>query len=165
MQQDKFEQTLNCMTKVKQISSESANKTPEKISILSLNTNAIVPMTPNSFTKSVRGKHRFGTAAYWKYMYDQSQIIHQEIYSKCLQLEEIPGVLTVNRVKLKECLKHKLFVRLMSMVLWKPSRSWSKYNIQRRKKKRNSSQNIKQRDLFYKCKLTCIWDGICDAKV
>ena len=105
MQQDKFEQALSCMTEVKQISSESANKTPEKISILSLNTNAIVPMTPNSLTKSVRGKHRFGTEAYWKYIYDQSQIIHQEIYSKCLQLEEIPGVLTVNTVKLKRMSK------------------------------------------------------------
>ena len=101
MQQDKFEQALSCMTEVKQISSESANKTPEKISILSLNTNAIVPMAPNSLTKSARGKHRFGTAAYWKYIYDQSQIIHQEIYSKCFQLEKIPEVLTVDRVKLK----------------------------------------------------------------
>ena len=35
-------------------------------------------------------------------MYGQSQFIHQQIYAKCLQIEEIPGVLTVNRVKPKE---------------------------------------------------------------
>ena len=40
-------------------------------------------MTRHSLTKSARAKHRFGTAAYWKYMmYDQSQIIHQESYVK-----------------------------------------------------------------------------------
>ena len=63
LQQDKFEQASDCMTEVKQKSSESANKTPEKISVLSLNTNAIVPMTLNSLTKSARAKHRFGTVA------------------------------------------------------------------------------------------------------
>ena len=66
-----------------------------------------------------RAKHRFGTAAY---MYDQSQIIHQEIYAKCLQVEKIPGVITVNMVKPKKCLKNKLFVLLMFMVLWRPRR-------------------------------------------
>ena len=54
------------MSEVKQKSSESANKTPDNISILSLNTNAIIPMTPNSLTKWATAKHRFGTVAYWE---------------------------------------------------------------------------------------------------
>ena len=94
IQQDKFEEALNCMAEVKQKFSESAR--PEKISTLSLNTNAVVPIT------SCSAKHRFGSAAFWKYMYDRSEIIHQESYANSLQLEEIPGVLTVNRVKHKE---------------------------------------------------------------
>ena len=66
-----------------------------------MNTNAVVPaMTPSSLTKSTRAKHRFGTAGHWKYMYGHSQVIHLESYAKSLQLKEIPGVLTVNRVKL-----------------------------------------------------------------
>ena len=51
-------------------------------------------------------------------MYDQSQIFHQEIYAKCLQLEEIPGVLTVNKVKLK-CLKKQTDLFKLSQPLQK----------------------------------------------
>ena len=92
--------------KVKQKkSSENANKTPKKISTCSLNTNAVVPMTPCLLTKSARAKHRFGTAAYWKYMYDQSLVIHQESYAKNLHLGDILGLLTVNMVKPKEISK------------------------------------------------------------
>lgn len=83
---NRFEEALNCMAEVKQKFSESTR--PEKISTLSLT--------------SCSAKHRFGSAAFWKYMYDRSEIIHQESYANSLQLEEIPGVLTVNRVKHKE---------------------------------------------------------------
>ena len=65
-------------------------------------------MTLHSLTKSARAKHRFDIAANWEYMYDQSQIIHQECYAKTLKLEEIPGVSTLKRVKLKIYLKNKL---------------------------------------------------------
>ena len=63
------------------------------------------PTTPRSQSKLARTKYRFGSSNYWKYMYEQSQNVIKEGYEKSLQLEEIPGLLTVNKVKTKEISK------------------------------------------------------------
>ena len=80
MQQNKFEQASNCM-EVDQPQSSSAS-TPNQLMISS----------PD---------HRKGSAKYWKAKFLQSQNLIHEMNEKSLALEEIPGLLTIEKVKPK----------------------------------------------------------------
>jgi len=81
MQQDKFEQASNCM--------ETENEEP--LSCAS---------TPNQ-SMLASPDHRNGFAKYWRAKFMQSQSLIHELNEKSLSLEEIPGLLTVEKVKPK----------------------------------------------------------------
>ena len=101
MQQDKFEQAATCM----EGEGPSLVKTPEKSKTRSATTQVNAPNTPRSQVKLARAKFRFGSRYYYKYLYEQSMDLIQENYKKSLNLEEIPGLLTVHKVKPKDIQK------------------------------------------------------------
>ena len=79
MQQDKFEQAANCM--------EVEDACPSS-------------STPNqSLIESP--DHRKGSAKYWKEKFMLSQTLIHELNEKSLRLEDIPGLLTIEKVKPK----------------------------------------------------------------
>ena len=57
--------------------------------------------TPHSMLKMTKQEHCYGSVDYWKCMYKQSQAIIHQSYEQSLKLEEISGLLTVEKVTLK----------------------------------------------------------------
>ena len=84
---------------------QSVVKTPEKSKTRSATTQVNAPNTPRSQVKLARAKFRFGSRNYYKYLYEQSMDLIQENYKKSLNLEEIPGLLTVHKLNLKTFLR------------------------------------------------------------
>ena len=79
MQQDKFEQAAGCM-EIEEEPSTSMSTPTQSIS------------SPD---------HRKGSAKYWKEKFLQSQSLIKELNEKSLSLEDIPGLLTIEKVKPK----------------------------------------------------------------
>ena len=65
-----------------------------------------MPSTSRSQSKAAKSHGRYGSAAYWKAMYQISQSTG-ESHEKSLKLTEVPGLLSVNHVKLKEANQKK----------------------------------------------------------
>ena len=63
-----------------------------------------VSLTPKSQQRLARTLHGYNTKAYYKFLYQQTQHAHKKI-EKSLNLEEIPGLLTINKVKPKDLQK------------------------------------------------------------
>ncbi|XP_065677263.1 uncharacterized protein LOC136071680 [Hydra vulgaris] len=77
MQQDKFHQAANCMVQnqEQEPSSNLVLSTPKKICTRSSANVLLTPITPHSFPKLAKTNHRYGSANYWKFMFEQSQMI------------------------------------------------------------------------------------------
>ena len=106
MQQDKFEQAAKCMDTE---SSQAPLCTPKKALRSSFST-VVSPLTPNSLSNTARKKFHYGSSKYWQFMYEQSQRNIQNCYEKSLKLDDIPGLLTINKVKPKELKKNQMFM-------------------------------------------------------
>ena len=169
MQQDKFEQAAILM---KNTDTESANilppstpkRTRSKTSVSS------IPSTPRSQSKAAKSKGRYGSAEYWKAMYEMSQSLIEESYEKSLKLTEVPGLLSVNHVKPKEANQKKIIhvtnvhgsmesqdVLSRLSDLEKEKQRKVKESVERKEKK------VQQKELFYRCKLQCYCVGECQA--
>ena len=101
MQQDKFGQAAKCMDTE---SSQAPLCTPKKALRSSFST-VVSPLTPNSLSNTARKKFHYGSSKYWQFMYEQSQRNIQNCYEKSLKLDDIRGLLTINKVKTKELKK------------------------------------------------------------
>ena len=104
VQQDKFEQTAKSMDTE---SSEAPLCTPKKTLRSSFST-VVSPLTPNSLSNTARKKFQCGSSKYWQFMYEQPQGNIQNCYEKSLKLNDIPGPLTINKVKPTELKKINL---------------------------------------------------------
>ena len=111
MQQDKFQQAANIMNKDQDSSDKPGPSTPKRICTRSLSTTpsspSELPTTPTSLSKLAKSKHKYGSLEYWKFMCQKYKEIIKEGYEKSLRLEDIPGLLTVNKVKPKDLQKTK----------------------------------------------------------
>ena len=86
MQEDKFIQAEGCISLDNSVSS--------------------TPSTPGcSQTISSPVSLRKGSALYYKHKFEQSQEIIKKCHEEALQLEDIPGLLTVSKVKPKQLCK------------------------------------------------------------
>ena len=104
MQQDKFGQAAKCMDTE---SSQAPLCTPKKALRSSFST-VVSPLTPNSLSNTARKKFQYGSSKYWQFMYEQPQGNIQNCYEKSLKLNDIPGLLTINKVKPTELKKINL---------------------------------------------------------
>ena len=104
MQQDKFEQVAKCMDTE---SSQAPLCTPKKALRSSFST-VVSPLTANSLSNTAKKKFRYGSSKYWQFMYEQSQRNMQNGYEKSLKLDDIPGLLTISKVKPKQLKKNQL---------------------------------------------------------
>ena len=104
MQQDKFEQAAKCMDTE---SSQAPLCTPKK-ALRSSFSIVVSPLTPNSLSNTAEKKFWYGSSKYWQFMYEQSQRNMQNCYEKSLKLDDIPGLLTISKVKPKELKKNQL---------------------------------------------------------
>lgn len=173
MQQDKFQQAADLIAQnQEQGSSENPGPgTPKKVCTRSSTHASLTAATPRSISKLAKGKHRYGSADYWKSMYEQSQAIIHESYEKSLKLEDIPGLLTVNRVKSKELNKNKNTrvtnvhgsMEGQDVLKLVESIENEKKEKQNHKEKKTQQKN-KEKELFYRCKIKCVCNGICAAK-
>ena len=170
MQQDKFEQAARCMetennkttqcTPRKTRSSEAA--TPTRM--------ANAPTTPNSLSKIAKTKYRYGSSKYWQFMFEQSQKNIKTCYEKSLKLDEIPGLLTINKVKPKDLSKKSTRVtNVHGSMEGKDILERVEVLQKEKEKKKNDLEAKKQEkaklnELFYKCKSKCVCKGVCNAK-
>ena len=104
MKQDKFEQAAKCMDTE---SSQAPLCTPKK-SLRSSFSTVVSPLTPNSLSNTTKKKFRYGSSKYWQFMYEQSQRNMQNCYEKSLKIDDIPGLLTISKVKPKQLRKNQL---------------------------------------------------------
>lgn len=172
MQQDKFEQALNCMSQVQENDSRGpSTSTPKKVSTRSSQRIMKEPTTPRSLSKIAQTKHRYGSAGYWKFMFEQSQQLIKESYQTSLKLEEVPGLLTINKVKPKDITKRQ-HTRVTNVhgsmeaqdILAKVKSIEKEKNEKEHQKEKKKEQKVEEREAFYKCKSKCICNGICSAK-
>ena len=63
------------------------------------------PETPRSQAKLAKSKYRFSSTQYYKYLYEQSLDIVKSGYQRGIKLEDIPGLLEMNKVRLKDIRK------------------------------------------------------------
>ena len=102
MQKNKFAQAANCMDTQEQSTSKILT-TPTKVTTRSESSPlGAKTMTPGSLSKVAKTKHRYGSANYWKFMFEQSQTLIKESYEKSQDLKENPRLLTVQKVKPKD---------------------------------------------------------------
>ena len=76
MQQDKFMQAASCMEQQGTASASSSSST----------------ITSPKHTRK-------NSAAYWKHKFEQSQALVEELSEKSISLEEVPGLMTIEKVK------------------------------------------------------------------
>ena len=109
IQQDKFQQAanLNAQNQEQGSSVNAGPSTPKKVCICSSTDVSQSAATPPSMYKLAKQKHCYGSTDFWKSMYGHSQEI-QRSYEKSLNLEEIPGLLTINKVNHKGLNKNKI---------------------------------------------------------
>ena len=82
MQQDKFERAAACIQE--EIPPSTSTSTPDSSLI----------MSPCDKRK--------GSRDYWKAKFDQAQSLIREMSERSIQLEEVPGLLTIKKVKPNE---------------------------------------------------------------
>ena len=126
-----------------------------------------IPSTLRSQSKAAKSKGRYGSAEYWKAMYEMSQSLFEESYEKSLKLTEVPGLLSVNHVKPKEANQKEANQKKTICVtnvhgsmegqdvlsrlsdLEKEKQRKVKESVERKEKK------VQQKELFYHCKMQC----------
>ena len=125
--------------------------------------------TPCLMSQSAKQKHCYRSAYFWKSMYEQSQAIIQRSYKKSLNLEEITGLLKINKVKPKELNENKNMcvtnvhgsMKGLDIIKLVKSIENEKKEKQNRKKK---IQQDKEKELFYRFKAKRVCSGIRAAK-
>ena len=139
MQQDKFEQAANCM--------EVEDACPSS-------------STPNqSLIESP--DHRKGSTKYWKEKFMLSQTLIHELNEKSLRLEDIPGLLTIEKVKPKMSKETTLVTQVHESMHGKEILKLVK-EIKEKKdlQKRTTGEKIKKKEeeklLFLQCKSRCV---------
>lgn len=121
-------------------------------------------------SKLAKSKHKYGSAEYWKFMCTEYQKILKDGYERGLQLEEIPGLLTVKRVKHKELNKTKN-TRVTNVhgsmeaqdILSKVEAIEKEKKEKKTQKEERHQQRNNQKELFFKCKTKCMCKGVCAA--
>ena len=102
-------------------------------------------------------------------MYEQSQKNIQNCYEKCLKLDDIPGLLTINKVKPKELTKKSTRVTNVHGSMEGQDILARAEIVQKEKEKKKEAESRKRskerfKELFYKCKSKCFCVGPCNAK-
>ncbi|XP_065672342.1 uncharacterized protein LOC136090155 [Hydra vulgaris] len=124
--------------------------------------------TPGSYTIKSPDKRK-NSAQYWKEKFERSQELIQELSEKSIQLEEIPGLLTVQKVKPKVS---KLTTRVTQvhgsmkgknvLDLVKVIQDNKNQEIKDKEEKRWNKE--KQKEAFLRCKNECsCGEGVCHA--
>ena len=136
MQQDKFMQASNCM--------EQGSTTSSSSSAISSPKHA-----------------RRNSAAYWKDKFNQSQDLIREMSEKSIDLEEVPGFMTIEKVKpnlskqttritqVHGSMQGKDVITMVETVKKK------KEDLEKKKEERAEKQ-AGDRQAFYKCKFQCV---------
>ena len=167
MQQDKFDQAARCMEGE---SSSVIVKTPEKSKTRSATTPVSAPNTPRSQLKLAKAKFRYGSRNYYKYLYEQSMGLIKDGYEKSLNLEEIPGLMTVHKVKPKDIQKKNTRITNVHGSMEGQDMLSKVESIELEKKRKVSDKEEKTRqkeeekEVFYRCKTKCVCKGECQAK-
>nr|XP_047137123.1 uncharacterized protein LOC124813732 [Hydra vulgaris] len=105
LQHNKYEQAALLIDKTDDVSLEPS--TPKKTRSVTSKDGPLAT-TSRSQSKVAKTKGRYGSAEYWKSMYEMSQSFIEESFEKSLNLAEVPGLLSVNRVKSKEVNQTKI---------------------------------------------------------
>ncbi|XP_066924340.1 uncharacterized protein [Clytia hemisphaerica] len=176
MQQDKFEQAALIMNKDKDIEKpgpSTPNKRCTRTSArATLGSSAETPSTPKSMSKLAQSKYKYGSVEYWKCMCEQYQGIIKDGYEKSLKLEEIPGLLSIKKVKPKELEKTKN-IRITnvhgSMEAQDILSRVEAIEKEKQKKEQQKEEKLQQKnwekEAFFRCKKNCVCsDGECEAK-
>ena len=113
--------------------------------------------------------HRKGSAACWKAKFNQSQELIQNLNEKSISLEEVPGLMTIEKVKLKLSKTTRRVTQVHGSMQGKEVLKM----VESIKKKKDEEQKIKEdkiqkqeneRRLFHLCKLRCVCQqGKCAA--
>lgn len=164
MQQDKFEQAARCMER-----EEPKQSTPAGPQTRSAKTAALCskPLTESALSKVAEAKYKYDTKEYWKFMYEHRDI---ECPEKDLNLEQIPGLLTVNKVKPKEIAKKTTKITNVHGSMEAQDILTKVELIEKEKNKKQTEKLVKEKkkesekELFYRCKTKCVCKGICAAK-
>ena len=103
-------------------------------------------------------------------MYEMSQSLIEESYEKSLKLTEVPGLLSVNHIKLKEA-NQKKTIRVTNVHEYMEGQDvlsrLSNLEKEKQRKVKESverKEKVQQKELFYRCKLQCYCVGECQAK-
>ena len=163
MQQDKFSQAAAIMKE---------QGTPDNsVSFSSVVTrraekNKVAPSTPRSQSKAALQKGRYGSANYWKAMYEMSAENKQVPIEAGVKINEIKGLTTIHKVKPKEDDSNKK-VRVTSV-----HGSMEGQNVRKRVKdlqtekeekikrtEEKQEQKQQQKEMFYRCKIKCLCTG------
>ena len=141
MQQDKFEQAAGCM----EIDEEPSTSS----------------LTPNQTVSSP--DHRKGSAKYWKEKFMQSQSLIKELNEKSLSLEEIPGLLTIEKVKPKLSKETTRVTQVHGSmhgqdILKLVKDIKEKKDTKKLAVEKKAEDKELERQRFYKCKDKCVCD-------
>ena len=168
MQQDKFAQAAKCM--------ENDEKQPPLSTLTKHSTRSsttpvsVGPLTPKSLIKLAKTKHRYGSASYWQFMYEQFQQNVKDCYENSLKLDAIPGLLTINKVKPKDMSKKTTRITNIHWSMEAQDILSKVESIEKEKEQKQQGQlakkeqKEKEKELFYRCKTKCVCEGTCAAK-
>ena len=149
MQQEKFAQAENLMDDEKSTHSPASSSSSPAPSSSTLS-----PASPKHLRK--------GSAMYWKAKFEMAQHLIHDCNEKSLRLEEIPGLLTVQKVKPKQLTKPstrvtqvhgsmeaKDVISLVKSIKEQKEQKVKLKEIQMKKKE-------KEKEDFYRCKSKCV---------
>ena len=107
--------------------------------------------------------HRKGSAMYWKAKFEMAQQLIHDCNEKGLRLEEIPGLLTVQKVKPKQLTKSSTRITKVHGSMEAKDVINLVKSIKEQKKQKVKSKEIqmkkkeKDKEDFYRCKSKCVY--------
>ena len=156
MQQEKFFQAKNLMD----IENSAYSPAPSSSS----------PALSSSSLSPASTKHlRKGSVMYWKANFEMAQQLIHDCNEKSLRLEEIPGLLTVQKVKPKQLTKSSTKVTQVQGSMEAKDVINVVKSIKEQKEQKVKSKKIrikkkkKEKEDFYRCKSKCVYKDRCLA--